>query len=76
MSVYDISRNLRLPRAGLQRVRVHDGTFFQDGFVFYTTALTVTGITGWNIYLVMIGTGVVTIYYTVIGGLEAVIWTM
>ena len=51
------------------------GHFSKMGFVFYTTALTVSSMTGWNIYAVMIGTGVVTIYYTVIGGLEAVIWT-
>lgn len=51
------------------------GHFSKMGFVFYTTALTVSSMTGWNIYVVMIGTGAVTIYYTVIGGLEAVIWT-
>jgi len=51
------------------------GHFSKMGFVFYSLALTVTSITGWNIYLVMVVTGVVTIYYTVIGGLEAVIWT-
>jgi len=51
------------------------GHFSKMGFVFYSLALTVTSITGWNIYAVMVVTGVVTIYYTVIGGLEAVIWT-
>lgn len=51
------------------------GHFSKMGFVFYTTALTVSGMTGWNIYVVMLGTGAVTVYYTVIGGLEAVIWT-
>lgn len=51
------------------------GHFSKMGFVFYTLALTVTSMTGWNVYLVMILTGAVTIYYTVIGGLEAVIWT-
>ena len=51
------------------------GHFSKMGFVFYTLALTVTAMTGWNLYLVMVGTGVVTIFYTVIGGLEAVIWT-
>src|SRR3954470_4400543 len=51
------------------------GHFSKMGFVFYTLALTVSSMTGWNIFVVMIGTGVVTIYYTVIGGLEAVIWT-
>jgi SSS family solute:Na+ symporter len=51
------------------------GHFSKMGFVFYTLALTITAMTGWNIYLVMILTGLVTIFYTVIGGLEAVIWT-
>jgi SSS family solute:Na+ symporter len=51
------------------------GHFAKMGFVFYTLALTIAGMTGWNIYVIMIGTGLVTIYYTVIGGMEAVIWT-
>ena len=51
------------------------GHFSKMGFVFYTLAITVSSMTGWNIYFVMIATGAVTIYYTVIGGIEAVIWT-
>jgi SSS family solute:Na+ symporter len=51
------------------------GHFSKLGFVFYTLALTVSSMTGWNIYAVMILTGAVTVYYTVIGGIEAVIWT-
>ena len=51
------------------------GHFSKMGFVFYTLALTISAMTGWNIYAVMIVTGAVTIFYTVIGGLEAVIWT-
>jgi len=51
------------------------GHFSKMGFVIYTLALTITSMTGWNIYLVMLVTGAVTIYYTIIGGLEAVIWT-
>jgi len=51
------------------------GHFSKMGFVFYTLAIIVGGITGWNIYVVMMVTGVVTVFYTVIGGLEAVIWT-
>ena len=51
------------------------GHFSKMGFVFYTLALTITSMTGWNIFVVMIATGFVTIFYTVIGGLEAVIWT-
>src|SRR5215831_4095893 len=51
------------------------GHFSKMGYVFYTLALTISAITGWNIYAVMIVTGAVTVFYTVIGGLEAVIWT-
>lgn len=51
------------------------GHFSKMGFVFYTLALTISAMTGWNLYAVMLGTGLVTIFYTVIGGLEAVIWT-
>jgi solute:Na+ symporter, SSS family len=51
------------------------GHFSKMGFVFYTLALTITSMTGWNIYAVMMVTGVVTVFYTVVGGLEAVIWT-
>jgi len=50
------------------------GHFSKMGFVFYTLALTVSAMTGWNIYFVMLATGIVTVFYTVIGGLEAVIW--
>ena len=51
------------------------GHFSKMGFVFFTTALTVERITGWDIYFVLVGTGTITVFYTVIGGLEAVIWT-
>ena len=51
------------------------GHFSKMGFVFFTTALTVERITGWDIYLILLGTGAITVFYTVIGGLEAVIWT-
>jgi SSS family solute:Na+ symporter len=51
------------------------GHFSKMGFVFYTVALTVSSMTGWNVYVVMFATGAVTIYYTVIGGIEAVVWT-
>ena len=50
--------------------------FFQNGFrAVYLLALTITGMTGWNIYRVILLSGLVTIFYTLFGGLEAVIWT-
>jgi SSS family solute:Na+ symporter len=51
------------------------GHFSKLGFVFYTLSLTISAISGWDIYAVMFITGAVTVFYTVIGGLEAVIWT-
>lgn len=51
------------------------GHFSKMGFVFYLLALTVHSMTGWNLLGVIIVAGVVTIFYTLIGGLEAVIWT-
>jgi solute:Na+ symporter, SSS family len=51
------------------------GHFSKMGFVFYLLALSVGGITGWNLTRVIVILGVITIFYTLIGGLEAVIWT-
>jgi SSS family solute:Na+ symporter len=51
------------------------GHFSKMGFVFYLLALSVGGITGWNLTRVIVVLGCITIFYTLIGGLEAVIWT-
>jgi solute:Na+ symporter, SSS family len=51
------------------------GHFAKMGFVFYLLALTVSSITGWSIAWMLIGLGAITIFYTWIGGLKAVIWT-
>ena len=51
------------------------GHFAKMGFVFYLLALSVSGITGWPIVTIIVGLGVITIFYTFLGGLEAVIWT-
>ena len=51
------------------------GHFSKMGFVFYLLALTIHSMTGWNLIAVIVLSGVVTIFYTLIGGLEAVIWT-
>ena len=50
------------------------GHFSKMGFVFYLLALTVTSMTGWSTERVIIGVGVITVCYTLIGGIEAVIW--
>jgi len=51
------------------------GHFAKMGFVFYLLALSVSGITGWPIATIIVGLGIITIFYTFLGGLEAVIWT-
>jgi SSS family solute:Na+ symporter len=51
------------------------GHFSKMGFVLYTLSLTISAMTGWNLMAVMVITGAVTVFYTIIGGLEAVIWT-
>jgi solute:Na+ symporter, SSS family len=49
--------------------------FSKMGFVFYLMALTVNSMTGWNIDAVIGIAAVVMIFYTLVGGIEAVIWT-
>jgi SSS family solute:Na+ symporter len=51
------------------------GHFSKMGFVLFTITTAICGMTGWDKYHVIISVGVVTILYTLIGGLEAVIWT-
>src|ERR1700678_500393 len=51
------------------------GHFSKMGFVFYLLALSVGGITGWSVTWVVGRLGVITLFVTLIGGLEAVIWT-
>jgi len=51
------------------------GHFAKMGFVFYLLALSVSGITGWSIAWIIIGLGIITIFYTLVGGLRGVIWT-
>jgi SSS family solute:Na+ symporter len=50
------------------------GHFSKMGFVFYLLALTAGSMTGWRTEPLILLAGVVTIGYTLIGGIEAVIW--
>lgn len=64
-----------------QGVRVYSslafaaGHFSKMGFVIYLLALTVSQVTGWRISSMVMALGAVTIVYTLIGGLEAVMWS-
>jgi solute:Na+ symporter, SSS family len=51
------------------------GHFAKMGFVFYLLALAVAGFTGWPVIPLIVGLGIITIFYTFVGGLRAVIWT-
>jgi solute:Na+ symporter, SSS family len=49
--------------------------FSKMGFVLYLMALTISSMTGWNITVVIVTAAVVIVFYTVLGGIEAVVWT-
>jgi solute:Na+ symporter, SSS family len=51
------------------------GHFSKMGFVLFTVTVAVCGMTGWDKFHVILGAGILTILYTLLGGLEAVIWT-
>jgi len=48
---------------------------FDLGITLLTTALPITILTGWPLAEVIIWTGLFTIAYTMVGGIEAVVWT-
>lgn len=49
--------------------------FSKMGFVLYLMALTIASMTGWDIIAVIVCVAVVMVFYTVIGGIEAVVWS-
>ena len=49
--------------------------FSKMGFVLYLTALTIASMTGWNISAAIVVVAAVMVFYTVVGGIEAVVWT-
>jgi len=49
--------------------------FTRMGSIFYLLALAIASMTGANTYQIIILLGVVTTIYTLLGGIEAVIWT-
>jgi SSS family transporter len=46
-----------------------------DGLRLYLTALLLKHVTGWGIETSILVMGLVTVFYTYLGGMEAVIWT-
>ncbi len=51
------------------------GHFCKMGFVFYLLSLTLSGMIGWPVNAVIFLTAAVTIFYTILGGVEAVVWS-
>lgn len=51
------------------------GHFGKMGFVYYLVALTANSMTGWNLDAIIFAIGIITVCYTLLGGIEAVIWT-
>ena len=45
------------------------------GVIFFVLALAINTMTGWNIYLLIGVLGIITMVYTLSGGIEAVTWT-
>lgn len=43
--------------------------------IMYLVALAVEPLTGWDVRVIIIGTGLLVTFYTMLGGIEAVIWT-
>jgi SSS family solute:Na+ symporter len=63
------------------RTRVYGATVFiiaqciRISLIQYLVALLINKMTGWNVPACILLGGIVTAYYTVAGGIEAVIWT-
>jgi solute:Na+ symporter, SSS family len=51
------------------------GHFSKMGFVFYLVSLTLSGMTGISVDKLIWMTAIVTICYTMLGGVEAVVWS-
>ncbi len=51
------------------------GHFSKMGFVFYLLSLTLSSMTGWPIPTIILLTALITIFYTLLGGVEAVVWS-
>ena len=49
--------------------------FSKMGTVFYLLALAISNMTGYDTYMVILVLGVLTIIYTLLGGIEAVVWS-
>ena len=51
------------------------GSLTRIGMILFLVSLVIHSLTGWSYYSIIIVTGIGVTLYTVIGGIEAVIWT-
>jgi len=49
--------------------------YFKMSLVLYLLCLAIAGVTGWNLYLLILAVGIATTIYTFFGGIEGVVWT-
>lgn len=49
--------------------------FARVGTILFLVAIALERLTGWDIAAIILVTGVIVTFYTVVGGIEAVIWT-
>jgi len=80
-STRDISAYAYLERRFGYWARAYAMTFYlltqlaRMGTILFLIALALKGLTGWDIRVVIIVAGVLITFYTLVGGIEAVIWT-
>lgn len=80
-STKDISAYAYLERRFGYWARAYAMTFYlltqlaRMGTILFLIALALEGLTGWDIKTVIIVAGVLVTFYTMVGGIEAVIWT-
>ncbi|WP_321472948.1 sodium:solute symporter [uncultured Paludibaculum sp.] len=76
MSAYEyFQRRFGRPARVYAAVAFSLAHFSKMGFVLYLMALTIASMTGWDIVTVICAVAVVMVFYTVIGGIEAVVWS-
>jgi SSS family solute:Na+ symporter len=51
------------------------GHFSKIGFVLYLLSLTLSGMTGWSVQRIVLLTAAIAVFYTMLGGVKAVVWT-
>lgn len=80
-STQDISAYAYLERRFGVWARLYAMTFYlltqlaRMGTIMFLVALALERLTGWDIQAIIIVSGVLVTFYTVVGGIEAVIWT-